>query len=124
MVRGRSSPVVQVPGTYQWAEMLRMALGSGSSPPSSWNPRLLWLSSMAFIGDPWPTNRTGMRFMTQDWMPQGAERFPRLLRGDGCLHGRRASSCFHPLAPEGSAWRSEERRVGKECRFRWGRNDQ
>src|SRR6267143_2790665 len=64
MVRGCSSPVRKVPGTYQCAEMLRMALGSGSSLASLWKPRLHSLSSIAFIGEPWPTNRTGMRCTT------------------------------------------------------------
>src|SRR4051812_20342713 len=72
---GGSSPGAKGPDTYQCAEMLRMAFGSGSSPASFWKPRLQSLSSMAFIGEPWPTNRTGMRFMTQNWMPESAARF-------------------------------------------------
>src|SRR5207237_2456748 len=75
MVRGCSSPVTNVPATYQCAEMLRMAFASGSIRPSFWNPRLHSLSSMAFIGDPWPTNRTGIRCMACIQMPTPQGRF-------------------------------------------------
>ena len=60
MVFGCRSPVTKVPGTYQCAETERMALGSGRRPASERKPRLQTLSSMAFIGEPWPTKRTGI----------------------------------------------------------------
>src|SRR5438128_705217 len=82
----------KVPGTYQWAEMLRMAIGCGNSSPSLRKPRVQSLSSMAFIGEPWPTKRTGMRCMTQSRMPR---RCPRC---------RPASSCSRRPGPAASAW--------------------
>src|SRR5438309_114076 len=89
MVRGCSSPVTNVPGTYQCAEMLRMAFGSGSIRPSFWKPRLHSLSSMAFIGDPWPTNRTGIRCMAYIQMPTPQGRFSaRMSVPSGLQMGR------------------------------------
>src|SRR6185369_10775987 len=61
MVLGRSFAVVKVPATYQCAETARMAFGRGSARARSRKPRLQPLSSIAFIGLPWPTKRTGMR---------------------------------------------------------------
>src|SRR5262245_50007229 len=46
---------------YQCAEIATIAVGFGRARPMDWKPRLHWLSSIAFIGDPWPTNATGIR---------------------------------------------------------------
>ena len=43
-----------------------------------------------------------------DWFRSFAEQFYRILRKDGSF-----------VIDIGGAWRSEERRVGKECRSRW-----
>jgi len=44
-------------------KLLAMARGRGRSRPIAAQARLQSLSSMAFIGEPWPTNRAGMRVM-------------------------------------------------------------
>src|ERR1039458_7313605 len=47
---------------------------------------------------------------------------PRIYVGEGALQrSGRSSTSICALAP---GWRSEERRVGKECISRWGRNRQ
>ncbi len=45
----------------QWAEMLTMALGAGMVLPNARQPRDQGVSSMAFMGLPWPTKSTGIR---------------------------------------------------------------
>src|SRR5882672_1268460 len=42
---------------------MRMAQGRGTSPDNERNARLHSLSSMAYIGDPCPTNKIGMRIL-------------------------------------------------------------
>ncbi len=60
-VGGAVMAVTRVPRVYQWALMHSTAAGRGISRPS-WAHRLeKSLSSMAFIGEPWPTKSTGMR---------------------------------------------------------------
>lgn len=44
----------KVPGTNQCTETARIAFGLGSFSPSDRKTWLQALSSMAFIGDPWP----------------------------------------------------------------------
>ena len=51
----------EAPRDSQWALIISTALGRGRVSPSRRQSRLQALSSMAFIGEPWPTNRTGMR---------------------------------------------------------------
>src|SRR5512139_3848396 len=72
MVSGRSLPVRCVPGTNQGADTARMAFGCGRRAARARNPPLQTLSSMAFMGEPWPTNTTGMR-------SDGPPRWPSLL---------------------------------------------
>src|SRR5207248_9708224 len=57
------------------------------------------------------------------WMPDRTEANPNELNQDDARYGFR---CCHlkniwtaPLPPETELSRSEERRVGKECRYRW-----
>jgi hypothetical protein len=45
----------------QWAEITSTALGVGISLANDVHRLLNSLSSMPFIGDPCPTNKTGMR---------------------------------------------------------------
>lgn len=54
--------VTEVERVYQWAETQSTAAGFGSSLPNSSHRRLKSLSSMPFIGEPWPTNNTGIGF--------------------------------------------------------------
>src|SRR6059036_2914842 len=61
MVSGRGLPVVCVPRTYQCAEIDRIARGVRIAAPRALKPRLQTLSSIAFMGEPWPTKRTGIR---------------------------------------------------------------
>src|SRR5690606_35218755 len=61
IVRGFGCAVRYVPFTNQCAEIATMALGFGTRPRNAANPRLKRLSSIAFIGEPWPTNTTGIR---------------------------------------------------------------
>src|SRR6478752_3979291 len=62
MVSGRSAALTALaPHVSQWALTISTALGRGSSAPSWAQARLQALSSMAFIGEPWPRNRTGRR---------------------------------------------------------------
>ena len=65
MVRGLSVAVSCQPDVRQWAEMHRIKRG-GCERASNSLPRECqlwrhWLSSIAFIRLPWPTNSTGMR---------------------------------------------------------------
>jgi hypothetical protein len=62
----RAMPVsCQPPSVSQWAEMHRISWGASgrfsSSVPIACQVRRHVLSSMAFIGLPWPTNSTGIR---------------------------------------------------------------
>jgi hypothetical protein len=50
-----------VPRVIQWAETQRMAAGVGKASPISAQPRLNPVSTIAFIGLPWPTNSAGIR---------------------------------------------------------------
>ena len=61
MVRGSGMAVTAVALPYQCADTATMASGllRASSRPSSAQARECRLSSMAFIGDPWPRNRAG-----------------------------------------------------------------
>jgi hypothetical protein len=61
MVFGRSMAVTRVPPVSQCADMQRMASGRGSSLPAFSQARPNPLSSMPFIGEPWPTKSTGIR---------------------------------------------------------------
>ena len=54
-------PVRNVPRTNQCAEIDKIAFGRGSKPAIARKPWLQTLSSMAFMGEPCPTNRTGIR---------------------------------------------------------------
>src|SRR5262249_44301336 len=56
--------VRNTPGVYQCAEIASTPLAVGSEAASARNARLQALSSMAFIGDPCPTKRTGKRGAT------------------------------------------------------------
>lgn len=60
MVFGRSIAVTYVPRVSQCAEMHRIAAGFGSRPASCFHDLLNGLSSIAFIGLPCPTKRTGI----------------------------------------------------------------
>jgi len=55
------------PCVSQWALTMAMARGRGRSRPIWPQARLQALSSMAFIGEPWPTNRAGMRVMAKSF---------------------------------------------------------
>ena len=48
------------PSVYQWAETESMARGFGSSFAIARQPSEYLLSSMAFMGEPCPTNMTGI----------------------------------------------------------------
>jgi len=61
MVFGASVEVTAVPRVSQCADTQRIALGRGSSRPSTRQTRVSGLSSSAFIGLPWPKNTIGMR---------------------------------------------------------------
>lgn len=60
MVRGFSIAVTKVPFVSQCAEMQRIALGRGIVSAIFRKPVTKSFSSMAFIGLPWPANRTGI----------------------------------------------------------------
>src|SRR5690242_528735 len=54
--------VTRVPLVNQWAETTNTADGTGICFPMSSHLLLNSLSSIPFIGEPWPTNKTGMRY--------------------------------------------------------------
>src|SRR5262245_28151979 len=60
IVRGVGMPVTQVPGTYQWAETARIALGRGIVRPIRAQASVKGFLSMAFVGLPWPKKIAGM----------------------------------------------------------------
>jgi hypothetical protein len=64
MVSGAGLDVTPTPWVSQWAETQRIALGRGRAWPIAAQPRRKSLSSMAFIGEPWPMKSTGMRAAT------------------------------------------------------------
>src|SRR3982751_3996849 len=66
MVSGCALPVTNVPGTNQCAETASTARGLGSAAPSARKPRDQRLSSIAFIGEPWPMKTAGMRGVALD----------------------------------------------------------
>jgi hypothetical protein len=49
-----------VPAVTQCAETTQTALGFGSFPVTLLKALVNALFSIAFIGDPWPTNKTGI----------------------------------------------------------------
>jgi hypothetical protein len=63
-VAGRFGAVTAQPAVSQWAEMHSTPEGRGSCAVTSRHPRLNSLSSIAFIGDPRPTNNTGIVCLT------------------------------------------------------------
>src|SRR5690349_15937722 len=63
MVFGCSSAVRKLPLVYQCADTAITARGFGSVAASSLKAFDQRLSSIAFIGEPWPTNRAGMRLV-------------------------------------------------------------
>src|SRR5574340_1243421 len=60
MVLGFAVAVTAVFGTYQCAEMQRIALGLGSAAPIVVHAAVYVLWESAFIGLPCPTNNAGM----------------------------------------------------------------
>src|SRR6185295_564237 len=62
MVFGFSMAVTWVPFVNQWAEIQSTALGGSSSLPIFSHVALNSLSSMPFIGEPCPINRSGVFF--------------------------------------------------------------
>src|SRR5260221_10463263 len=60
MVGGRSEAVTDTPAVSQCADTQRMARGLGSRRATSPQPRRNALSSIAFIGEPCPTNSAGI----------------------------------------------------------------
>jgi hypothetical protein len=58
----KSTAVTFVPLVYQWAETTITADGTGISSAIFFHPLLNTLSSIPFIGDPWPINNTGINF--------------------------------------------------------------
>ena len=59
-MRGRADACTWLPRVTQCAETTQIAVGRGSSLPSCTNACVKRLDSMAFIGDPWPINSTGV----------------------------------------------------------------
>ena len=60
LVSGAGDPVTRAPGVSQCADTHTIARGRGSAGPSARQASDQSLSSMAFIGEPWPMNRTGI----------------------------------------------------------------
>src|SRR6476646_3251533 len=60
MVFGKSMAVILVPLLNQCADITRTALGTGISFAIAFQRWLNSLSSIPFIGEPWPINKTGM----------------------------------------------------------------
>jgi len=60
MVLGLSSFMILVPCVYQCADMDNITSGFGILSAIALQALVYSLSSMAFIGDPWPTNKTGI----------------------------------------------------------------
>src|SRR5690606_37498385 len=61
MVRGRGIAVIARDGTYQCAEMARIARGRGAAAPNARQASVKRLRSSAFIGLPWPRKAAGIR---------------------------------------------------------------
>src|SRR5690606_41345804 len=61
IVLGRGMAVTAVIGRYQCAETLNIALGLGSAAPRAAHARAHPLSSIAFIGFPWPKKIAGIK---------------------------------------------------------------
>src|SRR6185312_5638462 len=61
MVSGRGEAVTPTPRVSQCADTHNTARGRGNVSPRRCHSRRQELSSIAFIGEPWPRNRTGIR---------------------------------------------------------------
>src|SRR6185295_8473969 len=61
MVSGRSAPLVRTPFVSQCADTHSTALGLAIRRAIAAQPRRNSLSSIAFIGDPWPRKSAGVR---------------------------------------------------------------
>src|SRR5271155_6267198 len=62
MVRGAALMVTATAGTYQCADMARIALGRGRCSPIRRHAAVQALWLIAFMGLPWPRNKAGRGF--------------------------------------------------------------
>jgi len=60
MVLGCAEVTTCAPEVTQCADTTQTAFGRGKRPAKRSSVRVYALCSMAFIGDPWPTNKTGI----------------------------------------------------------------
>ena len=79
--------VTFVPGSYQCAEIITIALGRGSAAPSADHDSVNLFCEIAFMGLPWAKKMTGMGALMSVIMSH-ARRPPAAPRDDS-LHGRR-----------------------------------
>ena len=63
IVGGRSFAITRTPSVTQCAETITMALGFGNRPAISAQAREEGVSSIAFMGEPWPMKRAGALVM-------------------------------------------------------------
>src|SRR5258706_5617858 len=92
MVLGASSMVTAIPSVSQCADIARMALGQGNSSGNAAHARLQELSSMAFIGEPWPMNRAGIR------SKRGSYQYTSVLQIGRSRWGSRSARAVRELA--------------------------